>query len=168
MSRLVSLTPLKLGLAAVGLFAVGGVAGAMVGHHMHPPIAMAPSHPVAIKTLASSQGIVTIKGRVAEAFGSRLVIDDGTGRTLVDAGPRGDDLAPLNSVVTVQGRYDRASFHPDYLVDASGNVFRVGGPRGGHRGPHGRPGPDDDGPRGPGERMAPPPPQPAAPPPSAN
>jgi hypothetical protein len=158
MSRLITLTPLKLGLSAVALLAVGGVAGGAVGHHMHPPIAMAPSHPVAIRTLASSQGIVTIKGRVAEAFGSRLVIDDGTGRTLVDAGPRGDALAPLNAIVTVQGRFDRAAFRPDFLVDPSGNVFPLHGPRGPHRGPHGRPGPDDDGPRGPDDRMAPPPP----------
>jgi hypothetical protein len=162
MSGFESLTRTKLGFAAVGLLAVGGVAGGMVGHHMHPPIAMAPLHPVAIKSLASSQGIVAIKGRVAEVFGSRLVVDDGTGRTLVDAGPRGDDLAAVGSVVTVQGRFDREAFRPDFLVDPSGNVFPVRGPRGGHRGPHERRGPDDDGPRGPDGPMAPPPPPPAA------
>lgn len=143
----------KLGLAGFGLFALGGAAGGAVGHQIHPPIAMAPLHPVAIRDLASSQGIVAIKGRVAESFGSRLVIDDGTGRTLVDAGPHGDDqvLAPLGAAVTVQGRYDRGAFHPDYLVDASGTVTPLGPPPGPRHGMHPHPGPDGDG----GLEMAP-------------
>jgi hypothetical protein len=144
MSLFTSSSRLSIGLAGFGLFVIGGVAGGVVGHHVHPAIAMAPMHPVSIRDLASSQGIVAVRGRVAESFGSRLVIDDGTGRTLVDAGPRGEEgtLAALGSVVTVQGQFDRGAFHPDYLVDGSGVVTPVGSPAGFRHGPH-RPEPGD-------------------------
>jgi hypothetical protein len=175
MSLLSSPSPrrLKVGLAVFGAFAIGGVAGGAIGHHLHPPIAMAPMHPVAIRDLASSQGIVAVKGRVAESFGNRIVIDDGTGRTLVDTGPQGEDgsIAPPGAAITVQGRYDRGSFHPAYLVDASGTVTPLGPPPGFRHGPHGGPG-GPDGPGGPGEeegpgpKAPPPPPAPAAVPPA--
>ncbi len=152
---------LKLGLAAVGLLAIGGVAGGAISHEFRPPIEMAPTHIVAIRNLAASAGIVTIKGRVAESFGSRLVIDDGTGRTLVDGGPRSetDGLAPVGAIVSVQGRFDRSSFHPSFLVDASGTVTPLGHPR--HHGPHDE---DAGGPdRGPPPPPASTPPTPPAP-----
>lgn len=155
---------ITLGLAAIGLLTAGGVAGGAVGHAFRPPIEMAPTHAVAIRTLPTAQGIVTIRGRVAERFGHRWVVDDGTGRILVDGGPRGDDdtLAPLGALVSVQGRFDRGDFHPSFLVDASGTVTPLGPPPG-HHGPHGRPGPDDDAAHGPdqGPRPAPKPPEPA-------
>jgi hypothetical protein len=151
----------KLGLAAIGLLAVGGVAGGAVGHAFRPPIEMAPTHAVAIRTLPTSQGVVTIKGRVAESFGSRIVIDDGSGRTLIDGGPRGggEALAAPGAIVSVQGRYDDGAFHPSFLVDASGTVTPFGPPHGPGVGPHGHPGP------GGGceaDRAAPPPPGPVA------
>jgi hypothetical protein len=159
----------KAGIAGFGLFAIGGIAGGMVGHHMHPPIAMAPLHAVAIRDLANSQGIVTVKGRVAENFGSRFVIDDGTGRTLIDTGPRwrDDGLAPLGAPVTVQGRFDRGAFRPDYLVDSSGTVVPLGPPHEfRHHGPHAGPElPDEDHP-GPDSGPAPQP-SPAVNPPAA-
>jgi hypothetical protein len=141
---------IKLSVAAIGLLAVGGVAGGAVSHAFRPPIEMAPMHVVAIRNLAASRSIVTIRGRIAESFGNRWVVDDGTGRTLIDGGPHGDDgaVAPLGAVVSVQGRFDRGEFHPSFLVDASGNVAPLGPPPG-HHGHHGRPGPDDDAMRGP-------------------
>ena len=141
---------ITLGLAAIGLLAVGGVAGGAVAHEFRPPIEMAPMHVTAIRNLATSQGIVTIRGRVAESFGSRWVVDDGTGRTLIDGGPQGDGdtLAPLGSLVSVQGRFDRGAFHPSFLVDAAGTVTPLGPPPGRH-GDHGRPGPDGEDMRGP-------------------
>lgn len=155
----------KLGLAGIGLLLVGGAAGGAVGHAFHPAVAMAPTHIVAIRNLATSDGIVTIKGRVAESFGSRLVIDDGTGRTLIDAGPRNDDatLAPLGAAVSVQGRFERNAFHPAFLVGPSGTVTPFGGPHDRHGGPHGRPGPGDGDDRAPDCAAPPPPPHPGAP-----
>jgi hypothetical protein len=148
---------LKLGAAAIGLLAIGGAAGGAIGQALRPPIEMAPIHSVAIRNLGTAQGIVTIKGRVAESFGGNRVIDDGTGRTLIDAGPRADGgtLAPPGAVVAVQGRFDRGVFHPSFLVDPTGTVT----PLGHHPGPHGHPGPDGDAPHGPD----PVPPAPAAP-----
>jgi hypothetical protein len=135
----------KLGLAAIGLLAVGGIAGGAVSHEFRPPIEMAPTHVVAIHNLATAQGIVTIRGRVAESFGNRWVVDDGSGRTLIDGGPHGESetLAPLGATVSVQGRFDRGTFHPSFLVDSSGTVTPLGPPPG-HHGHHGRPGPDGD------------------------
>lgn len=151
---------IKLGLAAIGLLAVGGIAGGAVSHEFRPPIEMAPTHIVAIRDLASAQGIVTVRGRVAESFGNRLVVDDGTGRTLIDGGPHqdGETLAPRGAVISVQGRFDRDSFHPSFLVDASGTVTPLGPPPGRH-GHHGRPGPDEGEMHGP-DRGPPPAPKP--------
>lgn len=150
----------KLSLAAIGLLAIGGVAGGAVGHEFRPPIEMAPTHVVAIRNLATAQGIITIRGRVAESFGNRLVVDDGTGRTLVDGGPHGDGdmLAPLGATISVQGRFDRGAFHPSFLVDASGTVTPLGPPPG-HHGRHDHPGADGGDMGGPEQG---PPPAPAA------
>ncbi|WBO23730.1 hypothetical protein [Sphingomonas abietis] len=161
---------LKLGLAAIGLLAVGGIGGGAISHAFRPPIEMAPTHIVAIRDLAKAQGIVTVRGRVAESFGDHLVVDDGTGRTLIDGGPHrdGDTLAPLGAVIAVQGRFDRDSFHPSFLVDAAGTVTPLGPPPGrhGHDGHHGHPGPDGDDMQGP-DQGPPPPPAPKAPAPAA-
>jgi hypothetical protein len=146
-SKLVSPRRWKCGLAAIGLLAIGGVAGGAIAHEFRPPIEMAPTHLVAIRNLAASAGIVTIKGRVAESFGSRMVIDDGTGRALIEGGPRGEGngLAPIGATVSVQGRFDRDSFHPSFLTDPSGTVTPIGPPFGRHGAP-GFDGPEPDGP----------------------
>jgi hypothetical protein len=164
-SNTIALSRPTLGLAAIALLAIGGVAGGGIAHEFRPPIEMAPMHVVAIRALSSSSGIVAIKGRVAESFGSRLVVDDGTGRTLIDGGPHADSdtLAPLGAVIAVQGRFDRGAFHPSFLVDASGTVTPVGPPPGHHPGRHG-PGPGDDDAAGPDQ--GPPPPAPRAPAPA--
>lgn len=148
------------GLAAIGLLAVGGIAGGAVSREFRPPIAMAPIHAVAIRNLSTTTGIVTIRGRVAESFGDRWVIDDGTGRALIDGGPHGngDTLAPLGAVVSVQGQFDRAAFHPSFLVDASGTVTPLAPPPG-HPGRHGHPEPGSDDGHGPDQG---PPPAPGA------
>jgi hypothetical protein len=147
---------LKLGLAAIGLIAIGATAGGAIGHAFQPPIEMAPTHIVAIRNLAASDGIVTIKGRVAESFGSRFVVDDGSGRTLIDAGPHAGEEArvPLDTVVSVQGRFDRGGFRPSFLVGPSGTVTPLGPPPG-HGHGHGRGGPG--GGEGDGPGFAPPP-----------
>ena len=137
---------LKPGLAAAGLFLVGGVAGGAFSRAVHPPIAMAPLHNVTIRNLATSDGIVAIRGRIAERFGSRMVIDDGTGRALVDTGPHGDAQTslPTGAVVTVQGRYEREAFHPSFIVMPSGAVMPLGPMAGPHFGGHRFQGPHED------------------------
>lgn len=150
--------PVILGAAAV--LAVGGVAGAMAAREMGPSIEMAPLTPVAIRSLPSSSGIVTVRGRVAEIFGNKLVVDDGSARALIDTGPQGDNrsLASVGAPITAQGQFDQGVLHASFLVDAAGKVTALG-PLGGPPGP--------GGPQGPGPRPGdgPPPPPGAAPPP---
>ncbi|WP_162987188.1 hypothetical protein [Sphingomonas paeninsulae] len=140
---------LKIGSAAIALLAIGGGAGAFAAHSFHPAIAMAPTHAVTIKSLSEDSGIVTVKGRVAERYGNQFVLEDGTGKTLIDAGPVGEQasLAPVGSIVSVQGRFDNGAFRPAFFVDPSGKVVSLGhgGPgRHGHAGPGGPRGIDGD------------------------
>lgn len=134
---------------AAGLLVVGGAVGAGVAHHERPSIEMAPIALTPIAKLASADGIVTVKGRVAESFGDSFVLADASGRTLIRAGRRVEAPA-VGSTVSVQGRADDGALRPSFLVDTSGKVSALRGGRG-----HGRHrGPDREGP-------PPAPPQPA-------
>jgi hypothetical protein len=94
-----------LAIAAAGLLAIGAGAGAFAISETRPSVSMAPVAPVAIKSL-SSEGIVTVRGRVAEIYGNTFILADQTGRALVDTGREGDDrqLVSVGAPVTVQGR----------------------------------------------------------------
>jgi uncharacterized protein YdeI (BOF family) len=155
-------------LAAAGLLAVGGAAGAVAVQNTRPSVTMAPATPVAIRSL-SSEGIVTVKGQVAEIYGNKFIMADGTGRALVDAGREGEGgtLVTVGEPVTVQGRFDRGFIRAAFLVAPGGKVTSLapldgpGGPHGRHGpgGPGGPGGPDDRGPGGPrGDGPPPPPP----------
>ncbi len=151
----------RLALGAAALVAVGAAGGAGAVALTRPGIEMAPTITTPIAKLGSSDGIVTVKGRVAEVFGDRFVVQDGTGRAMIDAGRNGTGTVAKGSAVMVQGRYDEGQLRARFLVGPSGRVDEVGP---GHR-PHGpgKPGgpgrPDGHGgPRGDG----PPPPPPAA------
>ncbi|RIY00780.1 hypothetical protein D3218_10230 [Aureimonas flava] len=82
-----------------------------------------------------------LEGKVAEVFGNRFVLEDATGRALVELGPRGarGDLVKVGDTVSVDGRFERGQ------VDA--RSISVGG---GERVALERPRPERDGPRGPG------------------
>ena len=149
--------PAKM-LAAILLLGLGAAGGAGAVLMTRPGVEMAPAQPVAIASLSARTGIVTVRGRVAEVYGGRFTVQDGSGRTLVDAGPRAPDGAvTAGAQVTVQGRFDDGVLHASFLVGADGNVTPLGPPHGGPRhgpGPRGEPG---CGPEGAG----PPPPPPA-------
>lgn len=141
-------------LTAILLLGLGAAGGAGAVSMTRPGVEMAPAQPVAIASLAGRTGIVTVRGRVAEVYGGRFTVRDGSGRTLVDAGPRAlDGAVTAGAQVTVQGRFDEGVLRASFLVGADGNVTPLGPPHGGPR--HG-PGPRGDGPPGPG--CAPPPP----------
>ncbi len=178
----------RLALAAAGLLVVGGAAGAVTVAATRPSVTMAPATPVAIRSL-QSDGIVTIRGTVAETYGNKFVMADRTGRALVDLGREGDgsNLIAAGQPVTIQGRFEDGFVHASFLVAPGGKVTALGpvdGPRHGPHGPGGpgrdgpgRDGPGRDGPGGPGGPDGPgapggpgaPPPPPAgmAPPPPA-
>lgn len=154
----------KFGLIAAALVALGGAGGAITVAATRPSATMAPAVPVAISALKSGDNVVTIRGRVDQIYGNKVVIADATGRALVDLGREGEDgtLVSAGQAVTVQGRFDRGFMRAAFLVGADGKVTALGprhGPDHGPGGPGGkglRPGPD-------GDRAAPPPPPPAAP-----
>ncbi len=148
---------------AVALLGIGAAAGGAGGAALsHPAIQMAPTVATPIARLATSQGIVTIRGRVAEVYGDRFVMADGSGRAMVDAG-RPDHPPVAGQTISVQGRFDDGQLRAAYLVSADGTVEQVG-PRPGHghpkEGPGHRPGPgrDEDRDGAPGDRDAPVPP----------
>jgi hypothetical protein len=144
-----------LAAAAAGLLVLGGVGGSLAVAMTRPSVEMAPANPVAIASLASGS-IVTIRGRVAEVYGNKLIVADASGRALVDTGPAGDQssLAGVGQAITVQGRFEKGIVRAAFLVGPDGKVTALGplAPHE-HRGPppHDRPGPDAD-------REAPPPP----------
>ncbi len=151
----------RLALAAAGLLVVGGAAGAVTVAATRPSVTMAPATPIAIRSL-QSDGIVTIRGRVAEKYGNKFVMADSTGRALVDLGRDGEggNLVAAGQPVTIQGRFEDGFVHASFLVAPGGKVTAlgpVGGPRHGPHGP-GRDGPGRDGPGGPDRGPGAPPP----------
>ena len=141
----------RLLLAAAGLLAIGGGAGAVIVQAQRPSVTMAPMAPVAIHALGSG-AIATIRGSVVEIYGNKFVLSDASGRALIDTGPEGENgtLVKVGEAVTVQGRFDQGIVHAAFLV-TSGNKVTALGPLGGP--------PHEHGPRGPqGGRAVPPPP----------
>ncbi|GAA3696096.1 hypothetical protein GCM10022268_03350 [Sphingomonas cynarae] len=171
----------RMGLAAAALLAAGAAGGAGAVSMTRPAVTMAPTVATPIARLAASSGIVTVKGRVAEIYGDRMIVQDATGRTMVAGNREVAATLVRGSAVMVQGRYDDGQLRAAYLVDPAGQVTEVG-PRHGPGGP-GRDGPGGPGPKGPrhgpghgpdrgpgGAPDGPPPPPPAddvAPPPPA-
>ncbi|MCR6502062.1 hypothetical protein MUO32_23830 [Shinella sp. CPCC 101442] len=124
------------GLAALGLV-VGVVGGAGAMKLASPSIEMAPMRPVVISAMAGNS-LVTIKGKVAEIFGNKFVIQDDTGRALVETGPEGEGgkLVASNETVTVQGRFDDGFLHGSYIVHEDGRTESLGpASKPPHRGP---------------------------------
>lgn len=129
----------RIAAAAIGLLAVGGVGGVVTAQAMRPSVEMAPLRAVPIRSLGSDLGIITVKGRVAEVYGNKFVIDDGGAKALVDTGRAGEDgtLVATGAPVTVQGRFESGFVHASFLVDGAGHVTALAPPphRGGRHGP---------------------------------
>lgn len=148
------------GVALVAAIAVGAVGGAFASRvaHRYMPQQVMLLQPAAVGQLKPDT-IVATKGKVAELFGNKFILDDGSGRVLVDTGPQGDraPFADKDEAVTVQGHFDRGQIHAQLLVRANGDTVAFGPP------------PPPHGPKGPKEarRGPPPPPEagPGAPPP---
>jgi len=90
-----------------------------------------PVDPVAIQALAPSSAIA-IKGEVAEIFGNKFVVQDPTGRALVETGPAGESgkLVSKGEAVTVQGRFETGFLHASVLTHGDGRKVVIG-PAGG-------------------------------------
>jgi hypothetical protein len=152
----------RLGLGGAVLLALGAAGGAGAVSLTRPAVEMAPTVVTPVAKLAASTGTVSVRGRVAGVYGNSFMIEDASGRTLVDAGRGTSDLRS-GAPVLVQGRFDDGKLRARFMVDGRGNVEEVGGP-GPRHGP-GRDGPPPPPPGGPNAAPPPPPGGPGAPPP---
>jgi hypothetical protein len=73
---------------------------------------------------------VAVRGSVAETFGHFFILQDNSGRALVDLGPRGDDVdaAAKGENITVQGLFDRGLIHAQVVAYADGRTEEFGPP----------------------------------------
>jgi hypothetical protein len=120
----------------VGAIAVPLALGA-VGLSLAQPTRIAPTPvaPVAVSALAPS-GATAAKGEVAEIFGNKFILQDGTGRALVETGRAGEGgkLVAKGESVTVQGRFEDGFLRASALTRADGrteSLRPVGPPPGG-------------------------------------
>lgn len=109
--------------AIVIALAIGAVGGAGAMKLVRPTPEMAPMSPVAISTMSPSS-LVTIKGKVAEIYGNKFILQDDSGKALVETGPAGEGgrLVTKDDVVTIQGRFDDGFVHASYLVGKDGKT----------------------------------------------
>jgi uncharacterized protein YdeI (BOF family) len=147
-----------LAVTACALLAagIGGIAAAQTPPPPPPAVAGQPQAvmlltPVAIGKLQAAD-VVAVKGSVAEIYGNKFILQDDSGRMLVDLGPRGDDASAVTKgeQVSVQGRFDRGFIAAQVVSHADGRNQAFGPPA---RPPR----PDRDADRGPGRRPPPPP-----------
>ncbi len=107
-------------------FGAAGLSLAQNGTVTPTPVA-----PVAIQALVPS-GAIAVKGDVAEIYGNKFVVQDPTGRALVETGREGEDgkLVAKGESVTVQGRFENGFLHARVLTHGDGRA-QVLGPAGG-------------------------------------
>ena len=117
------------GLAVLGTLILGVGAGAVGMKYMHRNEAQVLLEPVAVSAM-KDDATVAVKGTVAEVYGNSFIIQDASGRTLVEAGRHGNGWslttpAPLvtkDEAVTVQGHFENGALHASMLVRADGTA----------------------------------------------
>lgn len=73
---------------------------------------------------------VALEGNVAETFGNKFVLQDGSGRALVETGRAGEgrDLVGKDEKVVVQGRFDHGFVHAISIRHADGRIDALNPP----------------------------------------
>jgi hypothetical protein len=114
-------------LAALGTALAAGAAGLTSAQTVAPTTVP----PVAISGLTPS-GATAVKGEVAEIFGNKFIVQDATGRALVETGREGEGggLVTKGQTVTVQGAFEKGFLRARVLTRGDGSVVRLG-PAGG-------------------------------------
>lgn len=144
-------------LALTGVLLAAGIGGIAVAQTPPPPPAPVAGQPQAVMLITpmpiarlQPSDVVAVKGSVAEIYGNKFVLEDDSGRMLVDLGPRGDDrvVVTKGEQVSVQGRFDRGFVAAQVLSRADGRSEAFG--------PMAPP-PPREADRGPGRRPPPPP-----------
>jgi uncharacterized protein YdeI (BOF family) len=131
--------------AIILILAVGAAAGAGASRYIEKsrpqPVLLLTPEPIAQLTAGSP---VAVKGQVAEIFGNKFIVQDGSGRALIETGPRGEggNLVTKGETVTVQGRFDDGFIHANVMTraDGSSQAFGPPAPPRHRRGPDDRPG----------------------------
>ncbi|WP_246191383.1 hypothetical protein [Aureimonas leprariae] len=122
---------LIFGLAGICLLAVGAGAGAVGYGALHRDrAAFDPTMPTTPIAKLADGTQTELAGKVVEIFGNRFVVDDGTGRALVETGRAGEGgrLVAANETVTVQGRFENGFLHAGALQRADGSVDELAPP----------------------------------------
>jgi hypothetical protein len=142
--------------AALAVLVTGAAAGAggMKLAQQWQPRSVMLLQPAPVTSLRPGQ-TAAVRGNVAETFGSMFILDDGSGRALVDLGPRGEDAVSRGETVAVQGVFDRGRLRAQLVSHADGRSQAFGPP----------PPPPPHGPPPPRRAEGPPPPPGAAQPP---
>ena len=115
------------GVTALAVLAIGAVAGAGAVKLTRPSLELAPMTPVAISSV-KDWSLVTVNGKVTEVFGNKFIVQDDSGRALVETGPSGEDgkLVAVNEAVSVQGRFENGFMHASYIVRQDGSIEALG------------------------------------------
>lgn len=125
---------------AIGVLSIGAAAGAVgfeLAQRWRPQEVML-LQPTAVSALQDGNS-AAVKGTVAEIFGNKFILDDGSGHALVDLGPRGENLDAVTKgeTVIVQGGFDGGILHAEIVSHGDGRTQSFGplppppmGPRG--------------------------------------
>lgn len=111
-------------VALAMVLAFGAGAGAMaVAHRFQPAITLLPLTPGPVAAM-STWSPVAVKGQVAEVFGNKFILQDDSGRALIETGRRGEwgHLVAKDETVTVQGRFENGFVHAAAVVHANGRT----------------------------------------------
>jgi hypothetical protein len=131
----------------IALLAVGAAGGAGANRYIQKS---RPQNVLLLQPAPIAQmipGPLAVKGKVAEVFGNKFIIQDDSGRALVETGPRGEGgkLVAKGETITVQGHLENGFIHANVMTRADGTSEALGPPK--HHPEHGpgdRPGPRAD------------------------
>jgi hypothetical protein len=116
-------------IAAVPIIALAMGAGLVAVAELHRPAIVLTLTPAPIAAMRDWSP-VAVKGQVAEIFGNKFVIQDESGRALVETGPEGEGgkLVATTETVTVQGRFEHGFIHAAAISHADGHNDVLGPP----------------------------------------
>ena len=108
-------------------FAIGGGVTATALQARPPAMLLLTPAPI---TSMRDWSEVGVKGQVAEVFGNKFIVQDDSGRALVDTGRLGESrqLVAKSENVTVQGRFEHGFIHAEAISHPDGRNDFVGPP----------------------------------------
>ena len=116
--------------AALAMLAAGAAgAGGMKLAQNWQPRSVLLLQPTAIGSLQPGNPSA-VRGNVSDIFDNKFIVEDGSGRALVDLGPRGEDIDAVTKgeTVTVQGVFDRGVVRAQIVSHADGRTEAFGPP----------------------------------------